>query len=127
MFRKHGDPQYKNRFEIPAKGTDQKSKEKAELVTCDVCSQVFPTISKAITHKHKVHPDHDAKYFCPWCGKLFTLKVMPCPGSRRLSRVFALFAGRPVPPPHYSYLLIIFISLTVVYCIHYHYHTNFKY
>lgn len=73
-FRKHGDPQYKNRFEIPAKGTDQKSKEKAELVTCDVCSQVFPTISKAITHKHKVHPDHDAKYFCPWCGKLFTLK-----------------------------------------------------
>ncbi|KAH9627877.1 hypothetical protein HF086_015321 [Spodoptera exigua] len=73
-FRKHGDPQYKKRFEISTQGTDQKSKEKAELVTCDVCSQVFPTISKAITHKHKVHPDHDAKYFCPWCGKLFTLK-----------------------------------------------------
>ncbi|CAH1638294.1 unnamed protein product [Spodoptera littoralis] len=73
-FRKHGDPQYKKRFEIPVQGADQKSKDKTELVTCDVCSQVFPTISKAITHKHKVHPDHDAKYFCPWCGKLFTLK-----------------------------------------------------
>ncbi|XP_045517628.1 enolase-phosphatase E1-like isoform X2 [Pieris brassicae] len=21
-----------------------------------------------------MHPDHDAKYFCPWCGKLFTMK-----------------------------------------------------
>ncbi|XP_021185400.3 homeobox-like protein HDP1 isoform X1 [Helicoverpa armigera] len=73
-FRKHGDPKYKNRFEVDPQASDEKSREKAELVSCDVCSQVFPTISKAITHKHKVHPDHDAKYFCPWCGKLFTMK-----------------------------------------------------
>lgn len=45
------------------------------MVGCDVCEEVFPTISKAITHKHKVHPDHDAKYFCSFCGKVFTMKV----------------------------------------------------
>ncbi|PZC81484.1 hypothetical protein B5X24_HaOG212689 [Helicoverpa armigera] len=84
-FRKHGDPKYKNRFEVDPQASDEKSREKAELVSCDVCSQVFPTISKAITHKHKVHPDHDAKYFCPWCGKLFTMKVSGAACSRRHS------------------------------------------
>lgn len=103
MFRKHGDPKYKNRFEIDTQASDEKSKEKAELVSCDVCSQVFPTISKAITHKHKVHPDHDAKYFCPWCGKLFTMKVkLVSAASRRHSRVVGVFVTRPVPPPHHT-------------------------
>ncbi|CAG9786828.1 unnamed protein product [Diatraea saccharalis] len=77
-FRKHGDPKFnqslriKNRSQNEA--SDEKRNEDEELVNCDVCPEVFPTISKAITHKHKVHPDHDAKYFCPWCGKLFTMK-----------------------------------------------------
>ncbi|XP_046966097.1 eisosome protein SEG2-like [Vanessa cardui] len=78
-FRKHGDPKfntnakYKSRQqnEMP---TNEKTSEENELVGCDVCEEVFPTISKAITHKHKAHPDHDAKYFCPFCGKLFTMK-----------------------------------------------------
>ncbi|XP_045772543.1 putative uncharacterized protein DDB_G0282133 [Maniola jurtina] len=81
-FRKHGDPKFdlstkvvKNRTQnestiVPA----EKAGEEIEMVGCDVCEEVFPTISKAITHKHKAHPKHDAKYFCPFCGKLFTMK-----------------------------------------------------
>ncbi|XP_075978187.1 uncharacterized protein LOC142977938 [Anticarsia gemmatalis] len=74
-FRKHADPKFKSnsRFNVDPQ-VSKKTKEKSDMVSCDVCSQMFPTISKAITHKHKVHPDHDAKYFCPWCGKLFTMK-----------------------------------------------------
>lgn len=102
MFRKHGDPQFKKSIDIDTQPTDDKEKEKAEMVSCDVCSQVFPTISKAITHKHKVHPDHDAKYFCPWCGKLFTMKVKLLSPNRRHPRVVGLFLTRPVPPPHYT-------------------------
>ncbi|CAD0201256.1 unnamed protein product [Chrysodeixis includens] len=74
-FRKHGDPKYKNKNRFQSQDdNNEKSKEKTEMVSCDVCSKMFPTISKAITHKHKVHPNHDAKYFCQWCGKLFTMK-----------------------------------------------------
>ncbi|CAK1551190.1 unnamed protein product [Leptosia nina] len=78
-FRKHGDKDFdknarskiKTQYEV---STSTEKSEDSELVGCDVCEEMFPTISKAITHKHKVHPDHDAKYFCPWCGKLFTMK-----------------------------------------------------
>ncbi|XP_072949353.1 uncharacterized protein [Epargyreus clarus] len=78
-FRKHGDPKFNNiaknksRSQNEQSGGSEKS-EDGEMVGCDVCDEVFPSISKAITHKHKVHPDHDTKHFCPWCGKLFTMK-----------------------------------------------------
>jgi uncharacterized C2H2 Zn-finger protein len=80
-FRKHGDPKFnenlkhKNQPQNEGQKSTEKRNEGTEMVNCDVCTEVFPTISKAITHKHKMHPDHDAKYFCPWCGKLFTMKV----------------------------------------------------
>ncbi|XP_063364377.1 putative uncharacterized protein DDB_G0282133 isoform X2 [Cydia amplana] len=79
-FRKHGDPKFnesiktKSRVQNEVPFANEKSNDASEVVNCDVCDEVFPTISKAITHKHKVHPEHDAKYFCPWCGKLFTMK-----------------------------------------------------
>ncbi|XP_050680003.1 uncharacterized protein PF3D7_1120000-like [Leptidea sinapis] len=78
-FRKHGDPAFHQNTKIKSKTqneipTSTEKIEENEMVGCDVCEEVFPTISKAITHKHKVHPDHDGKYFCPWCGKLFTMK-----------------------------------------------------
>ncbi|KAM3965302.1 uncharacterized protein ACR2FA_000690 [Aphomia sociella] len=78
-FRKHGDPNFNTNTRNKVRRhetqtSNDKSNEEGERVSCDVCSEVFPTISKAITHKHKIHPDHDAKYFCPWCGKLFTMK-----------------------------------------------------
>ncbi|CAH0715428.1 unnamed protein product, partial [Brenthis ino] len=70
-FRKHGDPN----FNPSTKNvTNEKSTDEDETVGCDVCDEVFPTIPKAITHKHKTHPYHDAKYFCPFCGKMFTMK-----------------------------------------------------
>ncbi|XP_047503227.1 uncharacterized protein LOC125048555 [Pieris napi] len=73
-FRKHGDPEFsKSKFQNEVPTSTEKSEE-SELIGCDVCQELFPTISKAITHKHKMHPDHDTKYFCPWCGKLFTMK-----------------------------------------------------
>lgn len=83
FYRKHGDPKFNQSMkcskisnEGPSHGSGDKSEDSQnEMVSCDVCTEMFPTISKAITHKHKVHPDHDAKYFCPWCGKLFTMKV----------------------------------------------------
>ncbi|CAG4987076.1 unnamed protein product [Parnassius apollo] len=79
-FRKHGDPKFDQTAKAKVRNQNDSptsvdtSKDDNEMVSCDVCPEVFPTISKAITHKHKLHPDHDAKYFCPWCGKLFTLK-----------------------------------------------------
>ncbi|CAK1580403.1 unnamed protein product [Parnassius mnemosyne] len=79
-FRKHGDPKFDQTAKAKVRNQNESptsidtAKDDNEMVSCDVCPEVFPTISKAITHKHKVHPDHDAKYFCPWCGKLFTLK-----------------------------------------------------
>ncbi|KAJ0176537.1 hypothetical protein K1T71_007716 [Dendrolimus kikuchii] len=76
-FRKHGDPNFNqnhNKSRPQGEATSSKKTNEPEEVGCDVCSEVFPTISKAITHKHKMHPDHDTKYFCSWCGKLFTLK-----------------------------------------------------
>ncbi|KAI5635205.1 hypothetical protein NE865_12085 [Phthorimaea operculella] len=76
-FRKHGDPKFNQSLQKKPQAEMAGNGDKAEdgeVVNCDVCDEVFPTISKAITHKHKMHPDHDAKYFCPWCGKLFTMK-----------------------------------------------------
>ncbi|XP_034832336.1 serine-rich adhesin for platelets-like [Maniola hyperantus] len=81
-FRKHGDPKFdlsmkvvKSRTQNESTGVSaEKISDEIEMVGCDVCEEVFPTISKAITHKHKAHPNHDAKYFCPFCGKLFTMK-----------------------------------------------------
>uniref|UniRef100_A0A1E1WEM8 C2H2-type domain-containing protein n=1 Tax=Pectinophora gossypiella TaxID=13191 RepID=A0A1E1WEM8_PECGO len=73
-FRKHGDPKFNQTVKNSKNEMASEKSEDGEVVNCDVCSDVFPTISKAITHKHKMHPDHDAKYFCPWCGKLFTMK-----------------------------------------------------
>ncbi|GBP59387.1 hypothetical protein EVAR_47946_1 [Eumeta japonica] len=83
-FRQHGDPNLHNLITAKKQSHDEalrsvannnkQKSETTEMVSCDVCTETFLTISKAITHKHKAHPDHDAKYFCPWCGKLFTMK-----------------------------------------------------
>nr|XP_032517805.1 uncharacterized protein LOC116770437 [Danaus plexippus plexippus] len=78
-FRKHGDPKFNKISKSRGRTSNEESStekpvEENEMVGCDVCEEVFPTISKAITHKHKVHPDHDAKYFCSFCGKVFTMK-----------------------------------------------------
>lgn len=114
MFRKHADPQFKSksRFGNEPQMSDEKSKEKSEMVSCDVCSQMFPTISKAITHKHKVHPDHDVKYFCPWCGKLFTMKVSVV----FMNNVTHRYLLQTLPSPHFmaAFLIDVILSLTTL-------------
>ncbi|XP_043232659.1 zinc finger protein 382-like isoform X1 [Amphibalanus amphitrite] len=42
---------------------------------CDSCSETFPSVTAAITHKFKMHPDSSAKHFCPYCGQQFPLRV----------------------------------------------------
>lgn len=51
--------------------------EQQEKITweCDSCPETFPTVTAAITHKFKMHPDSATKYFCPYCGQQFPLKM----------------------------------------------------
>ncbi|XP_037069171.1 zinc finger protein 574-like [Pollicipes pollicipes] len=42
---------------------------------CDSCTETFPTVTAAITHKFKVHPNSMTKYYCPYCGQQFPLKM----------------------------------------------------
>ncbi|XP_045116274.1 zinc finger protein 423-like isoform X2 [Portunus trituberculatus] len=42
---------------------------------CDVCGEVFRTVSLAISHKFRKHPDSLLKYYCPYCGMMFPIKV----------------------------------------------------
>lgn len=46
-----------------------------ELIPCDVCDEKFDTVTKAISHKFRKHPDTQNNNFCPWCGKQFPIKV----------------------------------------------------
>ncbi|KAK7080786.1 hypothetical protein SK128_008060 [Halocaridina rubra] len=42
---------------------------------CDVCGEVFSSVSLAISHKFRKHPDSAIKYYCPHCGMMFPIKV----------------------------------------------------
>ncbi|KAG0725411.1 Histone-lysine N-methyltransferase PRDM9 [Chionoecetes opilio] len=42
---------------------------------CDVCGEVFRTVSQAISHKFRKHPDSLLKHYCPHCGMMFPIKV----------------------------------------------------
>ncbi|KAK8378608.1 hypothetical protein O3P69_011238 [Scylla paramamosain] len=42
---------------------------------CDVCGEVFRTVSLAISHKFRKHPNSLLKYYCPHCGMMFPIKV----------------------------------------------------
>lgn len=44
-------------------------------VTCDVCPLEFETVTQAIRHKFRKHPESSAKHYCPYCGMQFPLKV----------------------------------------------------
>lgn len=46
-----------------------------QKVPCDVCDQSFKTISMAIQHKYRKHPNAIAKFYCTYCGMQFPLKV----------------------------------------------------
>ena len=44
-------------------------------ISCDVCPQAFATVTLAIQHKFKKHPNSNVKYFCGFCGKQFPLQI----------------------------------------------------
>ncbi|KAG8230808.1 hypothetical protein J437_LFUL010588 [Ladona fulva] len=52
-----------------------KSPAKSTGIVCDVCGQEFETVTIAIQHKFKKHPDSAIKHFCPHCGQQFPLKI----------------------------------------------------
>lgn len=52
------------------------SLEAATSINCDVCGQSFETVTYAIQHKFRKHPNSSLKYYCPYCGMQFPLKVI---------------------------------------------------
>lgn len=51
-------------------------KDLKELVTCDVCGMKYDTVTQAIQHKFRKHPESSVKFYCPYCGMQFPLKVI---------------------------------------------------
>lgn len=52
------------------------SSEASTSINCDVCGLAFETVTYAIQHKFRKHPNSSLKYFCPYCGMQFPLKVI---------------------------------------------------
>ena len=44
-------------------------------ISCDVCQEQFDTVTIAIQHKFRKHPNSNVKYFCGFCGKQFPLEI----------------------------------------------------
>lgn len=59
----------------PAPGTTGTAATAKNSAACDVCGEVFRTVSLAISHKFRKHPDSLLKYYCPHCGMMFPIKV----------------------------------------------------
>ena len=51
---------------------NQKSTSK---ISCDVCAESFDTVTMAIQHKFRKHPNSNVKYFCGFCGKQYPLEI----------------------------------------------------
>jgi len=48
-------------------------------ISCDVCQESFETVTLAIQHKFKKHPNSNKKYYCGFCGKQYPLEI--CKGN----------------------------------------------
>ena len=46
-----------------------------QWISCDVCMERFETVTLAIQHKFKKHPNSNVKYFCGFCGKQYPLEI----------------------------------------------------
>ena len=44
-------------------------------ISCDVCQESFETVTLAIQHKFRKHPNSNKKYYCGFCGKQYPLEV----------------------------------------------------
>lgn len=66
---------------IPAASAEEKIIEApppapSTSINCDVCGLSFETVTYAIQHKFRKHPNSSLKYYCPYCGMQFPLKVI---------------------------------------------------
>jgi hypothetical protein len=50
--------------------------EASTSINCDVCGLAFETVTYAIQHKFRKHPNSSLKYYCPYCGMQFPLRVI---------------------------------------------------
>jgi len=83
-FRKHANKQIetkskKKACEImkPKQLVEKKDINKVVKlkVKCDVCDEACDTVTQAIQHKFKQHPDAQLKHHCEFCGKQFPLVI----------------------------------------------------
>ncbi|XP_066991418.1 zinc finger protein 615 [Anabrus simplex] len=91
-FRKHANKEIDGKGQPVKKGTPTTNDKQATPATkinspggnsasnlgsvvCDVCDQRFNSITVAIQHKFRKHPESASKHFCPFCGMQFPLKV----------------------------------------------------
>ncbi|XP_068207336.1 uncharacterized protein [Palaemon carinicauda] len=64
----------------PGKSSSEKSNvplppKVVDNAVCDVCGEHFSTVSLAISHKFRKHPESEVKHYCPHCGMMFPIKV----------------------------------------------------
>lgn len=65
----------KNKVLPERENSPEKTNYEGKQIKCEFCSDVFETVSRALAHKHRMHPEYDEKHFCSWCGKFFIMKV----------------------------------------------------
>lgn len=46
-----------------------------EYLTSIISGEIFRTVSMAISHKFRKHPESVKKHYCPHCGMMFPIKV----------------------------------------------------
>ena len=51
------------------------NQQSSSKISCDVCTESFDTVTVAIQHKFRKHPNSNVKYFCGFCGKQFPLEI----------------------------------------------------
>eukprot|EP00090_Calanus_glacialis_P006176 TRINITY_DN14846_c0_g1_i1.p1 TRINITY_DN14846_c0_g1~~TRINITY_DN14846_c0_g1_i1.p1 ORF type:complete len:379 (-),score=123.21 TRINITY_DN14846_c0_g1_i1:63-1199(-) len=44
-------------------------------ISCDVCQESFETVTLAIQHKFRKHPNSNKKYYCGFCGRQYPLEI----------------------------------------------------
>ena len=47
----------------------------ASSISCDVCDESFDSVTMAIQHKFRKHPNSNVKYYCGFCGKQYPLEI----------------------------------------------------
>lgn len=81
FFRKHANKEIDakgnpiKKILKPNKNGEEKTASESKEIHCDVCSMTFETVTQAIQHKFRKHPESSLKYYCPFCGMQFPLKV----------------------------------------------------